>query len=116
MKACRDRRKVTVGCLSCGIFFLLGTVEPMLIDFPSMLYTMTFEEEMAVFAVLGVFLDSLNLIFVDIYLKLMFFIIGGIEGFSGIPMLLNVRPFCSILQIGQTLSLMLNFSILIVSV
>lgn len=62
------------------------------------------------------FLDSLNLKFVDIHLKLMFFIIGGIEGFSGIPMLLNVRPFCSVLQIGQTLSLMLNFSILIVSV
>lgn len=37
MKACRDRRKVTVGCLSGGIFFLLGLVEPMLIDFPSML-------------------------------------------------------------------------------
>lgn len=37
VKACRDRRRDTVGCLSGGIFFLLGLVEPMLIDFQSML-------------------------------------------------------------------------------
>lgn len=71
---------------------------------------------MAFFAVLGVFLDSLCLVFIDVHLKLIFFIIGDTEAFSGIPVLLNVRPSCSNLQIGQTFSLILNFYILIVSV
>lgn len=31
---------------------------------------------MAFFALVGVFLDSLNLMFIDTHLKLMFFIIG----------------------------------------
>lgn len=36
-KACRDKWKVTVGCPSGGIFFLLGLVEPLLINFQRML-------------------------------------------------------------------------------
>lgn len=71
---------------------------------------------MANFAVLGIFLDSLYLILTAMHLKLMFFIIGAIEAFSGIPMPFNVRPFYRVLQIGQTFSLTLIFSILIVSV
>lgn len=71
---------------------------------------------MANCAVLGIFLDSLHLILTGIHLKLMFFIIGDTEAFSGIPMPFNVRPFYSILQIGQTFSFTQFFSILIVSV
>lgn len=71
---------------------------------------------MANFAVLGIFLDSLYLILIAIHLKLILFMIGDIEAFSGIPMPFNARPFYSILQIGQTFSLTLIFSILIVSV
>lgn len=71
---------------------------------------------MANCAVLGIFLDSLHLILIEIHLKLVFFIIGDTEAFAGIPMPFNVRPFYSILQIGRTFSLTLIFSILIVSV
>lgn len=96
-----------------GVFLLV--LEPMLIGFPSMLracYTKwrLRREYVAFFAVVGVYMDSL-VFHIVIHVRLIFLITGDTEAFSGAPVLFNVRPFCSILQIGQILSLCLNFSI-----
>lgn len=96
-----------------GVFLLV--LEPVLIGFPSMLracYTKwrLRREYVAFFAVVGVYMDSL-VFHIVIHVRLIFLITGDIEAFSGTPVLFNVRPFCSILQIGQILSLCLNFSI-----